>query len=99
MRPGDRRNPESLSETREKLTEWKHLADEVVRLTSGKPIGAESFDEHRARAAAYASARSESFSLLLRMLETPTIPDDAAWNSWGNARRAADAAWEYLRKK
>lgn len=99
MRPGERRKPETATETRARLSELKAAADEATRFLAGPPTGLGAFDEHRSRAGALAAARSESFALLLRMLDSPQIPDEAAWTAWGNSRRAADAAWEHVRRK
>jgi rhomboid protease GluP len=54
-------------------------------------------------AAADAEAKSsgpptgvEAFDLLLGMLDANAIPDEPAWQAWGEARREADRLWEEL---
>lgn len=91
-KPGDRRNPEVVADLRKALTAMKAVADELVALAP-VPTGIEQLDARRAAAREFAEARAKSFSLLLAMLDSPAVPDDAAWTAWGEARRAADAHW------
>jgi membrane associated rhomboid family serine protease len=98
-RPGARRNPTIVAELRAKFTELKAAADSAVGHLATPPVGVKEIDEHRGRARAFAEARSRSFALVLAMLDSPAIPDDAAWSEWGKSRRTADALWEQIRKK
>lgn len=94
LRPAERRNPEVLAGVRAKVEAIKKTADELAgAVAPPPPAGLEMFAPLRDRAGAVAAARSRSFALLLQMLDSPAAPDAAAWEAWGEARRAADAAW------
>ena len=92
-RPGERRNPARVAEARTRLTEVKLAADAVVGHLDVAPVGVEGIDRHRERAKAYAAARSRSFAIVLGMLDSPAIPDAAAWSAWLAAKNEADALW------
>jgi hypothetical protein len=95
-KPGERRNAEAVAAARAKLAELKKAADAAVGHLAAPPVGVEVVDRHLANAKAFAEARSRSFALLLGMLDSPAVPDEAAWAAWRDARRAAGALWEQI---
>jgi len=93
------RNPEVAAETIAKLTELKSAAQEVIAMLTVPPSGFEPLDGVRTRAKLFVEAREFELAELLGMLDSPILPKSADWTTWGNARRAADAAWEHIRQK
>lgn len=98
-RLGPRRNPARVAEARAKLTELKGTADRALAHLHQPPVGIESIDRHRDEARAFAEARARSFALLLAMLDSPAIPDEAAWTTWTEAGLSADALWLQLTRR
>ena len=98
-RLGPRRNAARVAEARTKLTQLKRIADAVGGHLQGPPVGVESIDGTRARTREFAEMRSRSIELLLAMLDSPAIPDEAAWNAWLNACRTADTLWMQIAKR
>jgi len=96
VRPAERRNPARIAEARAQLSELKGKAEALVKLLDAPPVGVEAIDRLRERARAFAAARSRSFTILLAMLESPAIPNEAAWMEWGKAKNEADALWPLI---
>jgi rhomboid protease GluP len=99
LRAVGRRDAEAVAEVRAKLTALKKVADTAVGHLAAPPVGVEALDRRLANAKAFAEARSRSFALLLAMLDSPAVPDEAAWTAWGDARRAAAARWQDIAAK
>jgi rhomboid protease GluP len=97
--PAERRNASMLAETKATLTEKRALANKAIELLSSPPVGMESVDRPRERAKEFAEAQSHSIGLLLDMLTADKTPDEAAWTSWGEAKRKAQALWLPLLQK
>lgn len=98
LRPGPRRDPMATADVRARLAALKGAADAAAAHLAAPPVGSEAIDARRTRAKAFADARSKSLELLLDMLGADAIPTEAAWDAWGAARKAADAAWADLNK-
>jgi membrane associated rhomboid family serine protease len=98
-RPGARRNPDRVAQVRAKFAERKAAADAALGHLAAPPVGDEALDRHLERARAYAEARSRWLGLVLAMLDSPAVPDAAAWAAWGGSRRTADALWEQLTRR
>ncbi|MCE9561917.1 MAG: rhomboid family intramembrane serine protease [Planctomycetes bacterium] len=98
-KPRTSRNPEIASEIIAKLTELKATANEVITLLAGLPTDWEPPNGLRTRARQFAEARVAEMDELLGMLDSPILPKQSDWSAWGDARRAADAAWDQLRQK
>lgn len=91
-----KRPPERVAEVRAGVEKLKTAADAVVQHATAEPTGFEAFDQHLARARAFAAARGKSFELLLAMLASATPPPADAWTAWESARRDADRLWTEL---
>jgi hypothetical protein len=81
------------------LAELRTTAEETAALLARHSGASRSLEATRLKAKEYAEARSRELGLLIAMLDSPTLPDQAAWAAWGDARRAAVAEWEHVRQK
>ncbi|MBA4186835.1 MAG: hypothetical protein C0467_02335 [Planctomycetaceae bacterium] len=97
--PKESRNATAATELRTTWLELKSTAQETITHLAVPAVGWEPLDGIRQRARAFAESRLKECELFLEMLDSPTIPTDAAWTNLGNARRAVDAAWEHIRQK
>src|SRR5262249_22643096 len=79
LRPGSGRNAEAVAEARARLKELKATADAAIGQLTGPPIGVPAVDQLQEWAKQFAEARSRSFGLLLGMLASDAVPDQAAW--------------------
>ena len=98
-RPGARRNAARVAEAQAKLKELKNIAGAVIENLQDPPVGDESFDQKRERARMFAEARAKSFASLLKMLDSPSLPDEAEWSEWVSVCRTADALWLELARR
>jgi len=89
LRPGPQRNPHRLAEVSEQLTRLKTTTETAIDRLSAPPTGVEELDRWRARSKQFAEAQKRSFELMLTMLASEAIPDQATWEAWGQARRMA----------
>jgi hypothetical protein len=99
LRPKARRNSTVLLDIEDKLRQLKSKADRAVELLAPAPGGVTTLEPQRTRAKEFAEARSQSFALLLELLEADTIPKQAAWTNWGNTKHKAQTLWDQLRQK
>ncbi|MFO0822428.1 MAG: rhomboid family intramembrane serine protease [Gemmataceae bacterium] len=99
FKPKAARNQQVEAETRAELAELRNTADETAALLARHSGVSRSLEATRQKAKEYAEAQSRELSLLIAMLDLPTPPDQAAWATWGDARRAAVTAWEHVRQK
>jgi hypothetical protein len=97
MRSGSQRNAQRVAEVREQLTRLKADADAAIDRLATPPTGVDELDQLRARGKQFAEARARSLELLLEMLASDAIPDQAAWDAWGQARRTATSLWTGIR--
>ncbi len=93
MIPTERRSAETATEIKASLRKLKGVADEAVAAATPQS-GLDPFEKKREHARAAAEARSQSFALLLAMLDSPGVPNNDAWSTWGQARRTATTHWE-----
>jgi membrane associated rhomboid family serine protease len=97
MRSGSQRNAQRVAEVREQLTRLKADADAAIDRLATPPTGVDELDQLRTRGKQFAEARARSLELLLEMLASDAIPDQAAWDAWGQARRTATSLWTGIR--
>jgi rhomboid protease GluP len=98
-RPAARRNAARVAELRARFTELKGIADAAAAHLEDPPAGVELIDRHREQAKEFAEMRSRSYALLLAMLDSPAIPNEAAWSAWLETSRAADMLWMQIAKR
>jgi len=99
LKPKVDRNPEAVADVRAKLEEMKTTGREAIGYLSVPPVGFEPLDRIRSGAKEFADARVAECTLLLEMLDSPTVPTEDAWTALGAARRTTDAAWEQIRQR
>ncbi len=99
LKPPERRKAARLTEIKARLADLRTLANRAIQLLSTPPVGVELIDRTREHAREFAEASSQSNGLLLEMLNADKIPDEAAWDAWGTAKRKSETLWLPLIKQ
>jgi membrane associated rhomboid family serine protease len=90
---------ESLVQTRADVEELIATAKTALAQLSTPPLGLKDIDEHRGRTKEFVEARLHSLELLLGMLDSPAIPDEATLTKWNESCRTAENLWQAIKRQ